>query len=82
MTCHIPTQRPGCWAAVMVDRPWRWADIQAQAATTGYPKPVIQFPVRECRAWADEAQLRSLQGNACDGCARLPFPLTNKEPTP
>jgi hypothetical protein len=66
MTMHTPT-RLDCWASVATHRPWRWADTEAQKTGTGYSDNAAM-----CRAHRDKAERIALEGQSCEGCARIP----------
>lgn len=75
---HRPKARPSCWTDAATPRPWLAADLLRVAK--GEP-PIDSTVV--CRTWADERQLKELQGDVCDGCARLPPTIwTGKRPSP
>lgn len=67
MTMHIPPiGAMACHTTEATARPWLWRDRYQPAH-----RPV-KDEARECRAFSSKEQREAIQGDSCDGCARLP----------
>jgi hypothetical protein len=74
MAMHVPAAKPACWTGEASPRPWLAMDLfRLKTIKGGHHDPAI-----ECKEWmpfkdkgAEEVR-RWINGNACDGCARLP----------
>lgn len=65
---HIPVIRMDCWAAKATERPWLFQDRYRIRKDT--PHPVDGATL--CRAFISQEDMRRINGDSCDGCARMP----------
>lgn len=65
---HVPKIRMSCWTDSATPRPWLWMD---RFRIKKHREDAIDDAIF-CCAWdRDEADLSRINGESCDGCARL-----------
>ena len=68
MTMHIPTRPMDCRTDDDSPQPWMYTDLyRLQKLDRDWHNPATV-----CRAFGSKQQRQSIQGNSCDGCARIP----------